>query len=92
MDTKNYSEVLRCILWKGGGGTGHAAKWAKDGGKLKVAVYGERIIADSGNGLKRGKGSIQGPAFSSYAAYIISPHIADGGTGCAFPEQISQIS
>lgn len=31
-------------------------------GKLKVAVYGERTLADSANGLKRGKGSIQGPA------------------------------
>lgn len=54
--TRSYSEVF-C------GGTGKAAKWAKDGGKLKVVVYGEGAVADSGNGLKWGKGSIQGPAF-----------------------------
>lgn len=57
-----------------GGGTGQAAKWAKDGGKLKVAVYGERVIADSGNGLKQGKGSIQGPAFLPMQ-HISSLHI-----------------
>lgn len=55
--------------------------------ELKVVVYGEGAAAESGNGLKWGKGSIQGPAFSSYAAYIISPHIADGATGCGSPEQ-----
>lgn len=32
-------------------------------GKLKVAVYGEGALADSGNGVKPGKRSIQGPAF-----------------------------
>lgn len=32
-------------------------------GKLKVAVYCEGALADSGNGLKRAKESIQGHAF-----------------------------
>lgn len=31
--------------------------------KLKVAVYGEEALADSGKGLKRSKGSIQGFTF-----------------------------
>lgn len=43
-------------------------------GKLKVAVYGEGALADSGNGLKQGKGSIQGPAFPPMQ-HISSLHI-----------------
>lgn len=43
-------------------------------GKLKVAVYGEGALADSGNGFKRDKGSIQGTAFLPMQ-HISSPHI-----------------
>lgn len=57
--------------------------------KLKVAVYGEEALADSGKGLKRSEGSIQGLAFfPPCTAYIIFPHTADGGTGYGIPEQI----
>lgn len=44
-------------------------------GKLKVAVYGEGGLADSGNGLTRGKRSIQGPAFLLPTWPISSLHI-----------------
>ena len=77
VDTQNYSEVF-C-----GGGVEAQNKQPSGQrmGKLKVAVYGEGALADSGNGLKRGKKEHPRSRFSSYAAYIISPHIADGGTG-----------
>lgn len=57
--------------------------------KLKVAVYGEGALADSGDGLKHSKGSIQGLVFFSSARHVsFFPHTADGDIGCGFPEQI----
>lgn len=71
--TQNYSEVLSGILWRG-----EAQDEQPSGrrmGKLKVAVYGEGGLADSGNGLTRGKRSIQGPAFLLPTWPISSLHI-----------------
>lgn len=54
--TQRYSEVF-C------GGAWEKQPSGRRTGKLKVAVYGEGVLADSGIGLRRGKRSIQGPAF-----------------------------
>lgn len=60
--TQRYSEVC-CGEWRRRG-TGQQPSGRRMG-KLKVPVYGETALADSGNRLKRGKRSIQGPAFLS---------------------------